>query len=228
MLLEKLISVVAASATLLGGSMDAALPDKDIDGTLFLINRQNAVSELYVPPVREVVANGMNQSMRDDAATALEEMFEAAKEDGVRLSVVSGYRSYSKQATIYQRKVATTGSEEKADELVARAGTSEHQLGLAMDVSKNGSSSLTERFAETEEGQWVYQNAHRFGFIVRYLEGYEEITGYSYEPWHVRYVGREHAAAIYASQEPMETYMTDYKLQVYDFLIHQDTNEVLP
>lgn len=208
--------------------MDAALPDKDIDGTLFLINRQNAVSELYVPPVREVVANGMNQSMRDDAATALEEMFEAAKEDGVRLSVVSGYRSYSKQATIYQRKVATTGSEEKADELVARAGTSEHQLGLAMDVSKNGSSSLTERFAETEEGQWVYQNAHRFGFIVRYLEGYEEITGYSYEPWHVRYVGREHAAAIYASQEPMETYMTDYKLQVYDFLIHQDTNEVLP
>ena len=228
MLLEKLISVVAASATLLGGSMDADLPDKDIDGTLFLINRQNAVSELYVPPVREVVANGMNQSMRDDAATALEEMFEAAKEDGVRLSVVSGYRSYSKQATIYQRKVATTGSEEKADELVARAGTSEHQLGLAMDVSKNGSSSLTERFAETEEGQWVYQNAHRFGFIVRYLEGYEEITGYSYEPWHVRYVGREHAAAIYASQEPMETYMTDYKLQVYDFLIHQDTNEVLP
>lgn len=228
MLLEKLISVVAASATLLGGSMDAALPDKDIDGTLFLINRQNAVSELYVPPVREVVANGMNQSMRDDAATALEEMFEAAKEDGVRLSVVSGYRSYSKQATIYQRKVATTGSEEKADELVARAGTSEHQLGLAMDVSKNGSSSLNERFAETEEGQWVYQNAHRFGFIVRYLEGYEEITGYSYEPWHVRYVGREHAAAIYASQEPMETYMTDYKLQVYDFLIHQDTNEVLP
>ena len=228
MLLEKLISVVAASATLLGGSMDAALPDKDIDGTLFLINRQNAVSELYVPPVREVVANGMNQSMRDDAATALEEMFEAAKEDGVRLSVVTGYRSYSKQATIYQRKVATTGSEEKADELVARAGTSEHQLGLAMDVSKNGSSSLTERFAETEEGQWVYQNAHRFGFIVRYLEGYEEITGYSYEPWHVRYVGREHAAAIYASQEPMETYMTDYKLQVYDFLIHQDTNEVLP
>lgn len=208
--------------------MDAALPDKDIDGTLFLINRQNAVSELYVPPVREVVANGMNQSMRDDAATALEEMFEAAKEDGVRLSVVSGYRSYSKQATIYQRKVATTGSEEKADELVARAGTSEHQLGLAMDVSKNGSSSLNERFAETEEGQWVYQNAHRFGFIVRYLEGYEEITGYSYEPWHVRYVGREHAAAIYASQEPMETYMTDYKLQVYDFLIHQDTNEVLP
>ena len=97
MLLEKLISVVAASATLLGGSMDAALPDKDIDGTLFLINRQNAVSELYVPPVREVVANGMNQSMRDDAATALEEMFEAAKEDGVRLSVVSGYRSYSKR-----------------------------------------------------------------------------------------------------------------------------------
>ena len=229
MLLGKVLSIVAASAALLDGSMKAAMPDKNMEGTMFLINRQHAVSEFFVPEaLRKVEATGMSQSMREDAATALEEMFEAAKEDGVRLSVVSGYRSYSKQATIYQRKVATTGSEEKADELVARAGTSEHQLGLAMDVSKNGSSSLTERFAETEEGQWVYQNAHRFGFIVRYLEGYEEITGYSYEPWHVRYVGREHAAAIYASQEPMETYMTDYKLQVYDFLIHQDTNEVLP
>ena len=70
------------------------------------------------------------------------------------------------------------------------------------------------------------ENAHRFGFIVRYLEGYEEVTGYMYEPWHVRYVGKEHAQEIYESALPMEMYLTDYKLRVYDYLIHQDTNEV--
>ena len=162
--------------------------------------------------------------MRDDAATALEEMFAAAKEEGVTLSTVSGYRSYSKQSTIYARKKASQG-EEEADRVSARPGTSEHQLGLAMDISKKNSSQLNTSFAETEEGQWVAANAHRFGFIVRYLKEYEDVTGYMYEPWHVRYVGREQAEAIYESGVPMETYMTGYKLGVYDFLIHQATNE---
>ena len=107
----------------------------------------------------------------------------------------------------------------------ARPGTSEHQLGLAMDISKKNSSQLNTSFAETEEGQWVAANAHRFGFIVRYLKEYEDVTGYMYEPWHVRYVGKEQAQAIYESGVPMETYMTGYKLGVYDFLIHQATNE---
>ncbi len=205
--------------------MKAAMPDKNIDGTAYLVNREHAVSEQYVPEVRKVNATGMSQSMRDDAATALEEMFQTAKDEGFGLSVVSGYRSYSKQSAIYARKKASTGSVEKADALVARAGTSEHQLGLAMDLAKKGGSQLNSGFGKTKEGQWVYQNAHRFGFIVRYLEGYEDVTGYSYEPWHVRYVGKEHAQAIYESGVPMETYMTGYKLGVYDFLVHQATNE---
>ena len=169
-------------------------------------------------------ATGMSQSMREDAATALEEMFAAAKEEGVSLSTVSGYRSYSKQATIYERKKASQG-EEEADRVSARPGTSEHQLGLAMDIAKKNSSQLNTAFAETEEGQWVAANAHRFGFIVRYLKEYEDVTGYMYEPWHVRYVGKEQAQAIYESGVPMETYMTGYKLGVHDFLIHQATNE---
>jgi len=103
---------------------------------MFLINRQHAVSEYFVPEaLRKVEATGMSQSMRDDAATALEEMFAAAKEEGVTLSTVSGYRSYSKQSTIYARKKASQG-EEEADRVSARPGTSEHQLGLAMDISK--------------------------------------------------------------------------------------------
>lgn len=230
MLFGKVLSIAVAAASLLNGSMDAAMPDKNIDGTMFLVNRQHAVSKDYVPgPLRKTEVYGMSQSMREDAATALEELFAAAKsEAGLNLSSVSGYRSYSKQATIYQRKKESTGSVEKADALVARAGTSEHQLGLAMDIAKKGSSSLNSKFGETEEGKWVYANCHRFGFIVRYLEGFEDVTGYSYEPWHIRYVGKEQAEAIYQSGVPMEMYMSDLKLEIYDYLIHQAANEVLP
>ena len=170
----------------------------------------------------------MSQTMREDAAAALEELFAAAKAEGVNLSSVSGYRSYSKQETIYARKKSTTGSVEKADALVARAGTSEHQLGLAMDIAKKGSSALNSKFGDTKEGQWVYANCYRFGFIVRYMEGFEDVTGYSYEPWHIRYVGKEQADAIYKSGVPMETYMSGLKLETYDYLIHQAANEVLP
>lgn len=227
MLLEKVVSIVALSAALMDGSMKAALPDKNMDGTAFLVNRQHAVSQNYVPQTRKVNGPGMSQTMRPDAAAALEEMFAAAKEDGVNLSIVSGYRSYSKQATIYSRKKATYGQAE-ADRVSALPGTSEHQLGLAMDLAKKGSSQLNKAFGKTEEGQWVSAHAHEFGFIVRYLEGYEEVTGYMYEPWHVRYVGKALAKELYESGKPMETFMSGYKLEVYDYLIHQATNEVLP
>ncbi|MEG1891199.1 MAG: M15 family metallopeptidase [Clostridia bacterium] len=228
-MLGKVISIVMVTASLLEGGMDAAMPDKNIDGTAFLVNRQHAISANYVPQVRKTEVYGMSQSMRDDAATALEELFAAAKEEaGFSLATVSGYRSYSKQATIYARKKATTGSVEKADGLVARAGTSEHQMGMAMDIAKKGSSQLNGGFGKTKEGQWVYANAWRFGFIVRYMQGFEMITGYNYEPWHIRYVGKEHAKAIYQSGVPMETYMSSHRLAVYDYLIHQATNEVLP
>lgn len=228
MLLEKMISVIALSTVLLDGSMDAAMPDKNIDGKVYLVNRQHALEQRYVPPdLRDVLVHGISQDMRQEAATALEAMFEAAKEAGAPLSSVSGYRSYTKQSTIYQRKVDTVGTKE-ADRISARPGTSEHQLGLAMDVAKKGSSQLNKGFADTVQGQWVYQNAHRFGFIVRYPEGYEDITGYDYEPWHIRYVGVEYATAIYHSGVPMETYMSGHRLEVFDYLIHQVTNEVLP
>ena len=223
-MLEKVLSIIALSAVLLDGTMKTALPDKHMDGTLFLVNRQHAVSKYYSPLTRKVTGPGMSQSMRVDAAAALEEMFAAAKEDGITLSIVSGYRSYSKQSTIYSRKKAQQG-EAAADRISARPGTSEHQLGLAMDLSQKGSSTLNSAFAKTKEGQWVSANAHRFGFIVRYLEDYEDVTGYVYEPWHVRYVGAEHAAALYECGLPMEMYMSGFKLEVYDYLIHQVTNE---
>ena len=228
MLLEKVISVLALSAALLDGSLDTAMPDKNIDSRIFLINRQHSISRRYVPPdLRRVIAHGISQEMRQDAATALEQMFEDAKEAGLPLSTVSGYRSYSKQSTIYSRKVNSIGVK-AADRVSARPGTSEHQLGLAMDVAKKGSSSLTTAFAKTEQGKWVYENAHKYGFIVRYPEAYEDVTGYSYEPWHIRYVGVEYATAIYQSGLPMELYMSGHRLEIFDYLIHQATNEVHP
>ena len=226
MILQSIVSVVALSVTLLQGSMDAALPDKDIDGTLFLVNRQHAVSEDYAPEVRKTDVYGMSQSMRDDAATALETMFAAAKEDGVKLSTVSGYRSYSKQSTIYTRKVKTSG-QEHADRYSALPGTSEHQLGMAMDLAQKGSSQLNSSFGDTDAGRWVDANAYRFGFIIRYQEGTEDITGYAFEPWHVRYVGVEHATAIHEFGEPLEIYVSAHRLAVYEYLIKQ-TNEVHP
>ena len=83
-------------------------------------------------------------------------------------------------------------------------------------------------FGKTDEGKWVSAHAHEHGFIVRYLEGSEDVTGYMYEPWHVRYVGKALAKELYESGLPMETFLSGYKLEVYDYLIHQATNEVLP
>ncbi len=228
MLFQKVISVVALAAGLMEGSLSTAMPDKDVSGTVFLVNRQHEIMEEYIPEIRKTDVYGMSQAMRDDAATALEEMFEAAKAEGAPLASVSGYRSYSKQGTIYARKKKTTGSVEKADALVALPGTSEHQLGMAMDVAQKGGSQLNSGFGKTKAGQWVNANAHRFGFVVRYQKGYEDITGYSYEPWHVRYVGKEHAKAIFESGKPMEHYLSAHRLDVYEYLIQISANEVSP
>jgi len=222
-----MISLFTLSAGLLEGGFSASLPDKDVNGTVFLVNRQLEISSEYAPEVRKTNVYGMSQFMRDDAATALEEMFTVAKEDGVNLATVSGYRSYSRQKTIYARKRETAGAS-VANSLVALPGRSEHQLGLAMDLSQKGSSQLNTRFASTKAGQWIDNNAHQFGFIVRYPEEYEDITGYTYEPWHVRYVGMEHATAMVKAGIPMELYISAYRLSVLDYLIHLVPTEVLP
>ena len=90
--------------------------------------------------------------------------------------------------------------------LVAPPGSSEHQLGLAMDLGCKRNSSLTESFGNTDEGAWVRENCARFGFIIRYKAEWTETTGYSYEPWHVRYVGEEHAQRIAEMDIPLEDY----------------------
>ena len=208
-LLTQLCSLAAAGMMLLSSGLDAAAPQHDVDGTLFLINRQWRVSQNFVPEVISAQVQGNVRQMRPDAAAALEEMFAACREEtGLNMVTISGYRSYKTQSNIYDRKLRNVGSAAKADEYVARPGASEHQLGLAMDVNQRArESGLTSSFGNTVTGKWLRDNCWRFGFILRYQEGWEAVTGYNFEPWHVRYVGKEYAKAIYEMDVPLETFM---------------------
>lgn len=207
--LEQLLSLAAAGSMMISNSLLAAAPQNDVDGLLFLQNRQWRVSRYFEPATLKANVPGQLQDMRADAAAALEEMFAACKaEIGVTLKAVSGYRSYQRQATIYQNKLDRVGTREKADQFVARPGASEHQLALAMDVGqKSDDVNLTSSFGRTRGGKWVAENCWRFGFILRYQEGWEDVTGYEYEPWHVRYVGLENARLIHEADMPLETYL---------------------
>ena len=211
-LLMKLLSLAAAGTMLTSSAMDVAAPQHDPEGLLFLANREWRVTKAFVPEYRLTNVPGQVRNLRDDAATALEKMYAACKEEtGVTLVSVSGYRSYTKQQNIYNRKLKNVGSKAKADEYVARPGASEHQIALAMDVGQKGNTNLSAGFAKTEGGQWLAANCWRFGFIIRYQQGWEEITGYEYEPWHVRYVGEEYAKMIYEKNVPFETFMKDLR-----------------
>ncbi len=212
---------------LMANAADDIVPQKNIEGTLFLVNREHQIDKNYVPSTVKPQIKGNTQKMREDAAKALEEMFEAAKnEENILLTTTSGYRSFSKQKTIYQNKLDKVKSKEKANEYVALPGASEHQLGLAMDIGAKGVNvGLNPKFGQTEAGIWVAENAHRFGFIIRYQEGFEEITGYRYEPWHIRYVGKEHATAIKEMKVPMEIYMINYQKESLEKLLMWEEGE---
>lgn len=142
-----------------------------------------------------------NPGMNSEAMVAFESMKKAAADDGINLFIVSGFRSYSYQANLYKNYVTRSG-QTQADRFSARPGHSEHQTGLAMDLNSASSS-----FAGTKEAIWLANNSYRFGFIVRYPEGKESITGYMYEPWHMRYLGIENAAKLYDSGLCLEEYL---------------------
>lgn len=123
-------------------------------------------------------------------ATALEDMFAAAKADGVELMLSSGYRSYNYQVNLYNRYLRTDG-QEATDKTSARPGYSEHQTGLAADIEPvNKACEIEVCFADTKEGKWLAANAYKYGFVIRYAKDKDVITGYSYEPWHIRHVGK--------------------------------------
>jgi len=166
------------------------------ESSVILVNKNVSLPSDYVPSdlIRPEVeyAQGVPESrrqMRAEAAHALEELFAAAQNDGITLLAISGYRSYWTQRDIYERRLKEAG-QEHVSLYVAKPGESEHQTGLAMDLGCPGCTDLTERFAETDAYQWLTEHAVQYGFIIRYPENGTEQTGYAFEPWHVRYLGK--------------------------------------
>lgn len=179
-----------------------------------LVNRTSNLPDTYVPEdlveltdVPTVLSNPEVNQLRSAAYEALKELFTAAKEEAsYDLYARSGYRSYNTQTSLYSSYVTNHG-QAAADTFSAKPGQSEHQTGLAMDITCEAMNfQLDDTFGETEEGKWVSENAHRFGFIIRYPKGKEDITGYMYEPWHIRYLGVELAKDVYESGLTLEEY----------------------
>ena len=120
-------------------------------------------------------------------------MFDDATKEGIELVAISGFRSFNRQEQIFRNSVFSKG-EEHARKYVAMPGCSEHQSGLALDVScRDIGYELGESFAETNEGVWLKNHVQNYGFIIRYPKGLTHITGYEYEPWHIRYIGEMYA-----------------------------------
>lgn len=142
-----------------------------------------------------------NPGENTEARAALNKMFADAKaEKNLDMWVCSGFRSYTVQKNLYNSYVSRDGVK-NADRYSARPGYSEHQTGLAFDINYADS-----RFTGTAQAVWLAENAHKYGFILRYPEGKESVTGYMYEPWHYRYIGVENAEKIYASGLTLEEY----------------------
>lgn len=137
------------------------------------------------------------QQLRAEAARAARAMMDAAKAEDVTLTVSSAYRSYAVQQQTYQHWVSVNG-QQLADQLSARPGYSEHQTGLAIDFSSPEGCRLEECYEDTRAGRWLAKNAPNYGFILRFPKGRQAITGYLFEPWHYRYLGKD-LAAQYAS-----------------------------
>ena len=154
-----------------------------------LVNKTHPVPRDYAPGLQPVAYN------------AFLELQSAAAQAGYDMPLLSGYRSYDLQTSLYNNYVATYGQAE-ADTFSARPGTSEHQTGLAMDVGW-----IDDAFANTPAGIWLAENCYKYGFIIRYQKNKESITGYKYEPWHIRYLGKDIAKDVYESGLCLEEYL---------------------
>ncbi|MGG2092457.1 M15 family metallopeptidase [Bacillus sp. S13(2024)] len=181
------------------------------DSTLVLVNKKRRLPHLYEPhdlviPKVRFLYEGDNEKkkMRKEAAAELERMFQQANSEKIFLYAVSAFRSFERQKalnTMYKKQ----DGEAKTAMSSAVPGTSEHQTGLAIDItSQSANFQLEPLFGDTKEGKWLAENAHKFGFIIRYEKEKEAITGYTYEPWHVRYVGNPYAMYLYENQFTLE------------------------
>lgn len=153
------------------------------------------------------VADGKTYQLKQNALDAFIAMSDAAKEEGLSLRIISAYRSNSYQANLYQ-KYKNNNGQAAADRFSARPGHSEHETGLAIDIND-----VAQAFENTKEFTWLSENAHKYGYVLRYPEGKETITGYMYEPWHYRYLGAEVATQLKNSGLTYDAYYAIYLLK---------------
>lgn len=179
--------------------------------TSMLVNKYYLLTKDYVPDdlvnVSQTYSWGSNQRVRKVAYDAFLDMWEQAKTDGFYLMISSSYRSYEEQEIVYNnyKKQGT----KYADSLAARPGASEHQTGLTLDIfSKTNSNRQT--FKDSEEAKWLSDNSYKFGFILRYPENLVNVTGYNYEAWHFRYVGKNIATYIHDNNISFDEYYAYY------------------
>lgn len=183
--------------------------DSNINKDLILVNSKNGLDKNYVPmdltipeiPFSYEVTNEEKQ-VAGIIKEPLEELVNEAKKEGIILIGNSGYRSYESQEIVYNNRVRDEGKK-SADAYVAKPGFSEHQTGLCIDITNEG-----KYFVEgTIEAEWLEKNCSKFGFIIRYPKNKKRITGIEYEPWHIRYVGKEVAQYIYDNGITLEEYL---------------------
>lgn len=184
-------------------NLKAGIPKLTATERLRLVNKQHGLpasyrsQQLVTLTIPTVYTKGSERTlMAAEAAHALARLYYDGRKQGHTLYALSAYRSYATQKSLYNYWVNARGTA-YASMYVARPGHSEHQTGLAVDMtSKQMRMGLYASFDQTPEGKWMIQNAHRYGYIVRYPKGKEKITGYNYEPWHLRYVGVKEATTM--------------------------------
>lgn len=185
-----------------------------MDATI-LVNRRhrlprNVIPQTLVEPniIFDAPIGDVKRLLTVSAAKAVEALFERGKEKGIYLCGISGYRSYERQEELYKKKLLEQKKTiENPVQWIAPPGASEHQTGLALDVSCQAVDyQLDERFGETREGRWLKRCAPLYGFILRYPKGKEHITGYGWEPWHIRYVTRSLALYLTLTGLTLEEY----------------------
>ena len=186
--------------------------NKSCDLNLLVINKDNAISDSYKFSL--VDFNG--KSINSEIMSPLESMIDDAKKDNINIYVSSGYRSVERQTVLYNRKVSyflkkgfsKAQAEIEAAKIVAKPKTSEHHTGLAIDFN-----SIKDSFCKTKEYDWLLKNSYKYGFILRYPKNKSDVTNITFEPWHFRYVGLEHAKYIMEKGICLEEYIAQKILQ---------------
>lgn len=197
------------------GYTEASFED---DWKLILVNKDNPVPEDYKFELGTIRGNIKSDIRVIEHILAL---IQGAKEEGVKLAICSPYRDYDRQVMLFNRKVknymrygmSEDEAYEMASQTVAIPGTSEHQIGLAFDLISNNYTSLNAGFADTDAGKWLSENSYKYGFILRYPLGKEDVTKIEFEPWHYRYVGVEAATEIMEQGITLEEYVEQIGLE---------------